>query len=313
MTPFLSAALLAALALTYAPFDTRVQTTPTPRQAPRAPAATAAGGLLTTTTDLAAAASDPQLVVLHVADRAPLFEEGHIPGARFLRYADFAVNGADELGSELPAPDLVQRVFRALGVSGGSRVVLYGTSPVVAARAFFTLDAMGHSRVSLLDGGLAAWRAEGRRIESGPAPPAPPGDFTPVLNAARLSSAQAIQQLVPAGGIALVDVRPDPEFLGTDGGMGGEHAAGHITGARQLPWNTLVGADGRFLPRDQLAAKLASAGATGAKPVVAYCMVGMRASVVYFVARHLGYDARLYDGSIVDWSRRRLPVATGRQ
>lgn len=312
MTPTLSAALLAALALTYLPFDARPPMPTGSRQAPRASSA-APGGLLTTTADLAAAASDPQLVVLHVADRASIFEEGHIPGARFLRYADFAVNGADELGSELPAPDVAQRVFRALGVSGGSRVVVYGTSPVVAARAFFTLDALGHARVSLLDGGLAAWRGEGRRIESGPAAAAAPGDFTPVLNAARLASAQSIQQLAPVGGIALVDVRPDPEFLGTDGGMGGQHAAGHIAGARQLPWNTLVGADGRFLPRDQLADKLAAAGATGGKPVVAYCMIGMRASVVYFVARHLGYDARLYDGSIVDWSRRKLPVATGRQ
>ena len=89
-------------------------------------------------------------------------------------------------------------------------------------------------------------------------------------------------------------------------------AAGHIDGARQLPWGSLVGPDGRFLPVDQLRAKLAAAGAAPGKPVVSYCMVGMRASVVYFVARHLGLDARLYDGSIVDWSRRRLPTRTGR-
>ncbi len=57
-------------------------------------------------------------------------------------------------------------------------------------------------------------------------------------------------------------MRPDPEFLGTDGGMGGMHAAGHIAGAKQLTWNALVGADGRFLPREQLQAKLDGAGAT---------------------------------------------------
>lgn len=132
------------------------------------------------------------------------------------------------------------------------------------------------------------------------------------MNTARLASAQSIQQQVAAKGIALVDVRPDPEFLGTDGGIGG-HAAGHIAGAKQLTWNALVHDDGRFLPREQLQAKLAAAGASAGKPVVAYCMVGMRASVVYFVARHLGYDAKLYDGSIVDWTMKRLPVVTGRQ
>ena len=133
------------------------------------------------------------------------------------------------------------------------------------------------------------------------------------LNASRLTSAQQIQQQMAAKAIALIDVRPDPEFLGTDGGMNGMHAVGHIEGAKQLPWDTLVAADGRFLPRDQLQARLAAAGAVPGKPVVSYCMVGMRASVVYFVARHLGHDVQLYDGSIVDWSRRRLPVKTGRE
>jgi 3-mercaptopyruvate sulfurtransferase SseA len=70
--------------------------------------------------------------------------------------------------------------------------------------------------------------------------------------------------------------------------------------------------DGRFLPRAELEAKLRAAGATTGKPVVSYCMVGMRASVVYFVARYLGHDARLYDGSIIDWTQRKLPTKTGR-
>lgn len=112
--------------------------------------------------------------------------------------------------------------------------------------------------------------------------------------------------------IALVDARPDDEFTGSDGGMGGAHAAGHLPGARQLVWDALVSREGRFLPDDQLHAKLEAAGAKPGVPVVSYCMVGMRASVVYFVARHLGYDARMYDGSIVDWGRRMLPVKTGR-
>jgi thiosulfate/3-mercaptopyruvate sulfurtransferase len=183
----------------------------------------------------------------------------------------------------------------------------------VAARAFFTLDAFGHSRVAILDGGLRAWRAANPSLETGPSSaPARTGRFTPRLNAQRLASANWIQQQVPGKGFSLVDVRPDPEFTGSDGGMGGVHAAGHIDGARQLTWNALVGPDGRFLPADQLRARLDSAGVVSGRPVVAYCMVGMRASVVYFVARYLGYDTRLYDGSIVDWSRRQLPVKTGK-
>jgi thiosulfate/3-mercaptopyruvate sulfurtransferase len=283
-----------------------------PLQAAAQSPVAAPGGLLMSTAELAAGAKDPSLVILHVADRPSAFEEAHIPGARFIRYADFAIDGDQSVGSELPPVPEAKRVFEAVGVSNHSRVVVYAASPVTAARAFFTLDAMGHDKVAILDGGLRAWRDEKRPIETGPAKPSPKGEFTPVLNAARVATAQQIQQQMPTASIALVDVRPDPEFLGTDGGMGGMHAAGHIAGAKQLTWNELVGPDGRFLPRDQLQAKLTGAGATSGKPVVAYCMVGMRASVVYFVARHIGYDARLYDGSIVDWSMKKLPVTKGR-
>jgi thiosulfate/3-mercaptopyruvate sulfurtransferase len=272
-----------------------------------------ANGLLMTPAELAAVLKTPNLVLLHVADRPAVFEEAHIPGARFLRYGEFAVDGPESLGSELPPPTQVKQVFEAVGVSNTSHVVVYGGSTVAAARAFFTLDAMGHPHVSLLDGGLRAWRAENRPTESGAVAAAPKGSFTPALNAAKLASAQQIQQQTASGAIALVDVRPDAEYLGSDGGMGGMHAAGHIDGAAQLPWDTLVGSDGRFLPREQLQAKLAGARVAPGKPVVAYCMVGMRASVVYFVARHLGYEARLYDGSIVDWTQKKLPVKTGRE
>ena len=299
--PRLLTATLAALVLA----------SPPPRMAAQSTTATPSG-LLISTAELAAAAKDPALVILHIADRPSAFEEGHIPGARFLRYGDFAVEGDQNVGSELPSIADAKRVFEAVGVSNNSRVVVYATGPVIAARAFFTLDALGHSKVSLLDGGLRAWRDEKRPIETGAAKPVPAGQFTPTLNASRVATAQQIQQQMSSNGIALVDVRPDPEFLGTDGGMGGMHAPGHIDGAQQLTWNELVGPDGRFLAREQLQAKLSGAGATSGKPVVAYCMVGMRASVVYFVARHLGYDTRLYDGSIMDWSMKKLPVTKGR-
>ena len=266
--------------------------------------------MLISAADLARSLNNADVVVLHVADRESAYADGHIPGARFVRYGDFAVDGDRGLGSELPPADQLKQVFEAAGVSNTSRVVIYGPSTVAAARAFFTLDVAGHPRVALLDGGLAAWKADNRPIETGAMKATTRGRFTPKINPAKIADAAFIQQ--QADDVSLVDVRPDPEYLGTDGGMNGNHAVGHIAGARQLPWNTLVGADGRFLPRAELDAKLKAAGVTGGKPVVSYCMVGMRASVVYFVARYLGHDARLYDGSIIDWSQRKLPTKTGR-
>jgi thiosulfate/3-mercaptopyruvate sulfurtransferase len=267
-------------------------------------------GRLISAADLASRLKDPDVVVLHIADRPSSgYAQAHIPGARFIRYADVAVNGADGIGSELPPLEQLERVFEDAGVSDTSRVVVYG-STVAASRLFFTLDVIGHPRVAILDGGLRAWQADGRPVETGSPPARAKGSFMPRLHADRIATAEWVQQ--QAKHVALVDVRPDEEFTGADGGMTGAHAPGHIEGARQLPWDALVSADGTFLPADQLRAKLAAAGAAPDKPVVSYCMVGMRASVVYFVARHLGLEARLYDGSIMDWSRRGLPTKTGR-
>jgi thiosulfate/3-mercaptopyruvate sulfurtransferase len=275
-----------------------------------APPQGASRSMLVSASELAAQLKDPAVVVLYVADRPGAFEEGHIPGAQFLRYGDFAVEGDSGLGSELPSAETIKRVFEAVGVGDGSRVVLYAQSPVIAARAFFTLDAFGHRNLALLDGGLRAWREAKLPIETGPAKKPAAAHFQPRLNPQRLADAALIQQQLAAKSISLVDVRPDPEFFGTDGGMNGMHAPGHIAGARQLTWNSLVDGEGKFLPTAQLKERLEGAGVIAGRPVVSYCMVGMRASVVYFVARHLGYDAKLYDGSIIDWSKRKLPVTT---
>jgi thiosulfate/3-mercaptopyruvate sulfurtransferase len=269
--------------------------------------AASAQSMLVSVSELSGMLKDPNVVVLDIAASVKAFEDGHIPGARYVRYADFAVEGADRIGSELPSAEEITRVFEAAGVSDDTRVVIYAQSPVTAARAFFTLDVFGHGRVALLDGGLRAWRESGQPLETGPSSSQRTGRLTPRLNAQRLADAAFIQKQTPGQSIALLDVRPDDEYSGNHT-MGGMHAPGHIAGARQLTWNSLVDGSGRFLPREQLQQRLEAAGVVAGRPAVAYCMVGMRASVVYFVSRMLGYDARLYDGSIMDWSRRKLPT-----
>ena len=91
--------------------------------------------------------------------------------------------------------------------------------------------------------------------------------------------------------------------------------AGHIPGARNLYWERLLVSreDPRFRPAAELRALFEEAGATPDRTVVAYCMIGMRASVTYFVSRLLGYETRFYDGSWDDWSRRGLPAVRGRE
>lgn len=274
----------------------------------------ASPGLLVSPAELAARLGDPATVVLHVEQGPSDFSAGHVPGARRIHYDQFAVDGPDGLGSELPSVEVLRALFQSLGVGASSHVVVYG-SALAATRAFFTLDYLGHPDVRVLNGGLTAWRADGRRVATGdePAPKADPGTLSRLTPRPDVvAQADWLVQRLESPRLALVDARPDAEFTGDDGGMRGMHVPGHLAGARQLIWTDLVTRASQFRSDDELRAKLTAAGAAPGVPVVSYCMVGMRASVVYFVARHLGFDARLYDGSIVDWTLRKLPAVRGR-
>jgi thiosulfate/3-mercaptopyruvate sulfurtransferase len=270
----------------------------------------AAPGLLVSPADLAAALKDPATVVVAVGNSVDEFTAGHIPGARFVRYDEIAIT-VDGLQSELPPVDQLRKVLSAAGISDTSKVVIYG-SPIAATRMFFTLDYMGHPNARVLNGGLNAWKASGGKIEIAPPTQAAAASLNPKPVPSRVVSADWITERLYSGKMTLLDARPDEEFTGADGGMGGAHVKGHLPDAHQLVWNSLLDTDGRFLPDAELKKKFDAIGARANTPLVSYCMVGMRASVTYFVARHLGYDSRMYDGSIVDWTRRKLPAVTGR-
>ena len=268
-------------------------------------------GLLVSPAELAAALKDPATVVIAVGSGDDEFIAGHVPGARFVRYSEIAVD-ANGLSSELPTVDELRAVLSAAGISDTSKVVIYG-APIPATRLFFTLDYFGHPNVKVLNGGLNAWKGNGGTIEIGPPAKTAAASLTPKPQPDRVVSADWIKERLSSPKMTLLDARPDAEFTGADGGMNGAHVKGHLPDAQQLVWNTLLDSTGKFLPDAELRKKYEAIGAKANTPLVSYCMVGMRASVTYFVARHLGYDARLYDGSIVDWTRRKLPAVTGPQ
>jgi len=272
--------------------------------------AAATPGLLISPAELAASLNDPAIVVVAVGNSDDDFIAGHIPGARFVRYDDIAI-AANGLQSELPPIDELRRVLSAAGISDKSKVVIYG-SAIAATRLFFTLDYFGHSNAKILNGGLNAWKANGGAIEIAALPKAANAALTPKPQPDRVVSADWIKERLSSSKMTLLDARPDAEFTGADGGMNGAHVKGHLPDAQQLVWNTLLDSTGKFLPDAELRKKYEAIGANNTTPLVSYCMVGMRASVTYFVARHLGYDARLYDGSIVDWTRRKLPAVLGK-
>jgi thiosulfate/3-mercaptopyruvate sulfurtransferase len=259
---------------------------------------------------LAARLDDPRLVVLHVAHDDD-YEAGHVPGARRVTYGTL-VTRRGTVGSELPDLDSLRAAFEALGVGDSSFVVVYSHEAPMATRVLFSLAALGHDRFAFLDGGLERWTAE-RRPVSKDAPRPDRGRLTARRAAPVTVDAEWLSSQVnggPAAGLALIDTRTTGEYNGT-GNRSGMPSAGHLAGARQLEWQEMF-ADGmtRLKPLDELQGMFAERVAPG-DTVVTYCWVGYRASATWFMARYLGYEARLYDGSYQDWSQRGLPTRAG--
>ena len=271
-------------------------------------------GMLVSAQWLEARLDDPSVVVLHVESRRDRYDAGHIPGARFLDMNGLAWAGETQLGTEMRTPEEIDAALEAAGVRDGQHVVVYGANALLAARAWMTLDVMGlGDRLSMLDGGLGGWQEEGRPI-SQEEPDVSPGSVTLRPRSDVLVTAEWIMERLDDPEVTLIDARPDDEYTGDDGGMGGRVNAGHIPGAYQMYWEELV--ESRQVPRvhslEDLQALFAASGAGEGSTVVAYCMVGLRASFSYFAARMLGYDVKFYDGSWHDWGGRDLPFVSGR-
>jgi thiosulfate/3-mercaptopyruvate sulfurtransferase len=246
---------------------------------------------------------DPEVVVLAVGQKAD-YDMGHIPESRFIDFASIrTAGGADALNTELPPMKDLAAAFGKLGVSSNSRIVLYMLTDWLSpmARVYLTLDAMGlGARASILDGSLAIWKSEHRPVTR-ETPAVNPGRIDPCPQSDVIANLDYVRSHLRTPGAAIVDARLPQFYSGAQSGQRGR--AGHIPGAGSLPFNSLVEDNGKFRSLAALQELFRAAGAQPGDRVVSYCHVGQQASVVYFVARYLGYDARMYDGSMDEWSR----------
>ena len=247
---------------------------------------------------------DPKVVIVHVADKKSDYTRGHIPGAKFLLTDDFVEGDV----AELPPVDKLKDVFEKLGISDDTRVVIYTTAWYpMAGRAYYTLDYLGHGdKTSLLDGGIEHWMVEKRPIASQEDTQATRGHLTPKVHEevrAQLAEAKQITEGKEKSTI-LVDSRPPQGYK-----------SGHLAGSTLVYWQeTLVDPkqDPVFLSPEKLRALFASRGIKPGEKLVTYCVIGLQASHVYFVAKYLGYDAAMYDGSTHEWSMvNNLPMVKG--
>jgi thiosulfate/3-mercaptopyruvate sulfurtransferase len=252
---------------------------------------------------LASHLSDPKIVILHVSANRTAYDAGHIPGARFVAQGDLAVT-KDGVPNELPEVDKLKVLLESAGVSDDTRVILYSDSSVLpATRAYFTLDYLGHNETALLDGGLGKWRSENRTM-SKDAPAVTAGHFTPHARPKIVVQMPEVKNMSakPASDAVLLDVRSAADFSGEKGS--------HIPRAVNAYWmDTQVSHENQALKsEDEMRRFFETAGVKPGSKVVTYCNSGMQASQSYFTLKYLGYDVRMYDGSMSEWNAKGGPT-----
>lgn len=260
--------------------------------------------LVVSTQWLADHLSDPHLVIVYIGHDRGDYAAAHIPGSRFLPMDKFVSN--QDPGTELLPPDQLKSNLEAIGIGDDSRVVYYAPDwDPMATRLFFTLDYLGHGdQAALLDGGMDQWLRE-KRATSTEEPKITPGALTLHLHPEIVAHMDWMKKVVAetgGGDVVIIDARP-----------GKRYRAGHLPGAESMFWETALVSQNDPVLRSpqQLRQQFEAAGVGQGKKLVSYCEVGLQASYTYFLARYLGYDAAMYDGSYSEWSSAKAPVVRG--
>jgi thiosulfate/3-mercaptopyruvate sulfurtransferase len=226
------------------------------------------------------------------------FASAHIPGARFLDINQVA-DQSNPAPHMLPTAAEFSRAMTELGVGRDDRIIVYDNSPLrTAARGWFMFRHFGAERVAILDGGFQKWRAEGRQVESGDASP---------RNArfdahARDGEVVTKQAILDGPGMPVLDARGKARFEGTEPDPRPNVGAGHIPGARNLPFASLYRGDGTLKSDGALREAFEQLRVDPQEPFIATCGSGVTANSLIFAAHRLGgRHGWLYDGSWSEW------------
>ena len=253
---------------------------------------------------------------LPTANRRPNeeFESAHIPGAgRF--DIDRIADPDSPLPHTVPSPEVFEGHMRALGLHSDDYVVLYDDSDVKsAARAWWMLRLFGHERVSILDGGLAAWKQAGGALESGAAVTRQAGSFTsrPAIGVGVVTMDQLRGSMAEGTAGQILDARAAARFAGEAPEPRKGLRAGHIPGSCNLPFSTLFDEDGRYRDTAVIRDLFDKAGIDVGAPVTTTCGSGVTACALAVGLALIGNDRTIvYDGSWTEWGASDAPIETG--
>ncbi|WP_299966242.1 3-mercaptopyruvate sulfurtransferase [uncultured Roseobacter sp.] len=275
---------------------------------------------LVSTTWLADHLKDPDLRVLDAswylpdAGRDPRaeYDATHIPGARFFDIEEISDHRSDLPHMAPPVEKFMSRM-RAMGVGDGHQVVIYdGSGLLSAARVWWLFRRMGQENVAVLDGGLPKWQAEGRPVEDMP-PVIRDRHMTVRLQNHLVRDVTQVSAASKLGDHVIVDARGATRFRGDAPEPRAGLRAGHIPGARNLPYTLLLNDDRTMKDPATCRDLFQAAGVDLTKPIITSCGSGVTAAILALALERLGHRQwSLYDGSWAEWGMfPTVPVATG--
>lgn len=260
---------------------------------------------------------DTAWVAAHAADanvrvvdmRQTGYADGHVPGAVYL--SPVAIRDAKAPPTFLPTPAAFESMMGKLGIGDSTRVIVYDErGGLYAARLWWILNYFGHTSVALMNGGWIKWTAENRATNSDAPSPAP-ATFTARPHPELVATASDVIASIHKPGVKIVDARTVGEIEGRD--LRGIKRAGFIESSVPVYWEDLLDLQAKtFKPADEIRKIYQDRGILPSQQVIAYCQVGMRASVDLFALHLIGYtNLRNYYGAWEEWGNRDdTPVAT---
>ena len=260
---------------------------------------------------------DDNLVILHVGNKKS-YTDGHIKGAQLMTTNDFA-RVVGDLYWELHEESDFTETLRGFGINNKSQIVIVNGMDDHAAgfRLYFTLDYFGLAKITkILDGGMVGWKANKLTTtkEAFKAEATPEGDLKLKPNPAIKVDKDYVKANSLKDEINVIDARKPNFYQGTEETREHYQRSGHVPGAENICWLDIVDENQFMKSRETLLDFYQNAGVKKKEEVVAYCHVGLRASVIYTMAKALGYKVKLYDGSYNEWDTLSddYPVKTGK-
>lgn len=223
--------------------------------------------------------------------------EGHIPGAIFLPFQSLMC-GIPPAPGKLPSTENLNKIFEFLGLNDDTHFIVYDDEGGGwAGRFIWTLDVIGHKHYSYLNGGLQAWKGDGLPLES--------------KNNVREKTAVSVKiQPEPIANIPdILKGLQDKSITIWDARSPAEHSgqrvtaakAGHIPGAINAEWTSLMDHNNGLRIREDAASYLKQLGINGDTTIITHCQSHHRSGFTYLVGKHLGFDIRGYHGSWGEW------------